>query len=99
MSRSWDQSTCSPQTHFVLQENYLQCACSQLGDMAGAQDVDVGYGWTLPAALSAVVVIIAIILAIIVHLRYFFRTQLAARILLNVLFSVFLFQVRNEIAS
>lgn len=61
--------------------------------MAAADDVDVGYGWTFPAAISAVIVMVAVLLVIIIHLRYLSRTQLATRILMGLCFSIFLFQV------
>lgn len=90
----WDTAACTPQTHYILQDNFLQCACSELGDMAAAADIEIGYGWTFPAGISAAIVIIAVLLVMVLHLRYFSRTQLATRILVCLSFSVFLFQVR-----
>ena len=84
---------CTPQTHIVLQENFIQCACSELGSVAISDDLVIGYGWTFPAGISTAIVIIAVLLVMIIHFRYFSRTQLATRILMCLTFSVFLFQV------
>lgn len=96
LGNQWDESICSPQKPLVVQQDYVQCACRQLGDMAVAPDVEIGYGWTFPAGISAAIVIIAVLLVMIIHLRYFSRTQLETRILICLCSSIFLFQVRIE---
>lgn len=89
----WDTAECSPQTHFVMQQDFVQCACSQLGDMAVSIDLAQGYGWTLPAGLSAVVCILALLMSIALHFIYLSRTQLASRLLICLCIAVLAYQV------
>ena len=84
---------CQPQSHFVNLENYVTCTCRQLGDLAAASVVDVGYGWTFPAAITAAIVIVAMLLVILIHLCYHSRTQLATKILINLCIAVAVFQL------
>lgn len=93
LGSQWDESICSPQRPLVVQEDFVQCACRQLGDMAVSENVQIGYGWTFPAGVSAAFVIIASLLVMIIHFRYLSRTQLETRILICLCFSIFLFQV------
>ena len=93
LGNQWDDSICSPETALVVQQDYVQCACRQLGEMAVSVDLEIGYGWTFPAGISAASVLIAILLVMILHLVYLSRTQLETRILICLCFSVFLFQV------
>jgi hypothetical protein len=79
----------------VVQQDFVQCACRQFGEVAVAVDVEIGYGWTFPAGVSAAFVIIVILLVIIIHFVYFSRTQLETRILICFFFSIFLFQVSD----
>ena len=95
----WDTSVCSPQTDLVLQENYIHCECSQLGDMAASADVYIGYGWTFPAGVSAAITIIAVLLVMIIHFRYLPRTRLVTRILICLCFSIFAHQVSNSLTD
>ena len=84
---------CTPQSHFVNLENYITCTCRQLGDLAAANVVGVGYGWTFPAAVTAAVVVVAVLLAILVHMCYLSQTQLATKILINLCIAVGIFQL------
>lgn len=98
LGNQWQQTICSPQTPLVIQEDFVRCACRQLGEMAVAADVEIGYGWTFPAGVSAAYVMITIFLVIIIHLRYLSRTQLETRILICLCFSIFMFQVSNTVS-
>ena len=90
---SWGTSMCQPQSHFVNLENYITCTCRQLGDLAAANVVGVGYGWTFPAAITAAIVMVAMLLVVLVHLCNISRTQLATKILINLCIAVGIFQL------
>lgn len=93
LGNQWDNSICSPEKPLVVQQDFVQCACRQLGEMAVSVDLEIGYGWTFPAGISAAVVLIPILLVMIIHFVYLSRTQLETRILICLCFSIFLFQV------
>lgn len=79
--------------------DYVECQCSRLGDFAVSGAVEIAYGWSLPAALSAALVMITIIPVLLLHLCYRDRTQLATRILMCLCASIFLFEVGTRISK
>ena len=83
----------------ILQVDYVECQCSSLGEFAVSGAVEIAYGWSLPAALSAAVVMIVIIPVVLLHLCYRNRTQLATRILTALCVSIFLFEVSKIICK
>jgi len=79
--------------------DYVECQCSSLGEFAVSGAAEIAYGWSLPAALSAAVVMIVIIPVVLLHLCYRSRTQLATRILTALCVSIFLFEVSKIICK
>ena len=84
---------CRPESHYVLLENHITCACRQLGDFAANHEVGVGYGWTFPAAITAGIVMVAMVMVVLVHTCYLSRTQLVTKILINLCIAVGIFQL------
>jgi len=93
VGNNWDTTMCHARTHLVLRQTFVECSCNQLGAMGVATDVPRGYGWTLPAGLSAALCVLAVLFSIILHLVYRSGTLLASRLFVCVSFSTLLFQV------
>lgn len=51
---------CNPQLSLIQQQDYIECECDRLGEFAVTNDVERGYGWTIPAGAVAGLVIVSV---------------------------------------
>ena len=52
------------QLSLVLQQDYIECECYRLGEFAVTNDLERGYGWTIPAGAVAALNIVSNIIIV-----------------------------------